>query len=171
MEFKKVSYEQYCKDINEEDNKIIRKQYKDIKLPERGTKYSAGYDFFSPIDFTLNPGEVIKIPTGIQWNCKHELTLMAQMSPTFVLNLYPRSGLGFKYQLCLCNTVGIIDEDYCMSDNEGHIIVKLVNRGNETISIEAGQGIVQGIINMFWITDNDNAQGIRNGGFGSTDKK
>ena len=95
--------------------------YNTLKLPRRATAGSAGYDFFSPVDFELKPGESLKIPTGIR----------AEMENDWVLKLYPRSGLGFKFRLQLNNTVGIIDSDYFHSDNEGHIFIKITNDSNE----------------------------------------
>ena len=90
----------------------------------------------------------------------------------WVLALYPRSGLGFKFRLQLNNTVGIIDSDYYNSDNEGHMFVKLTNDSNENKNVElkAGQGMVQGIFFEFGITEDDDANEERNGGFGSTTK-
>ena len=79
--------------------------YESIQLPRRATRGSAGYDFFSPVEFSLKPGETIKIPTGIR----------VEMEEDWVLQCYPRSGLGFKYRLQLNNTVGIIDSDYFLS--------------------------------------------------------
>ena len=137
--------------------------YNKIKLPVRATAGSAGYDFFSPVDITLNPGETVKIPTGIR----------VEMEQDWVLKCYPRSGLGFKYRLQLNNTVGIIDSDYFYSDNEGHIFSKITNDSNESksVSIQAGTGFMQGIFVEYGITVDDDAQGIRNGGFGSTTQK
>ena len=74
----------------------IKEMYENLKLPRRATKGSAGYDFFAPFAFTLAPGETIKIPTGIR----------AEMQEDWVLQIYPRSGLGFKYRLQMNNTVG-----------------------------------------------------------------
>ena len=95
------------------------------------------------------------------------------MEENWVLKLYPRSGLGFKYRLQLNNTVGIIDSDYFYSDNEGHIFAKITNDSNEdkTVSLEAGEGFMQGIFIEYGITFDDDATQIRNGGFGSTTKK
>ena len=92
------------------------------------------------------------------------------MAPGWVLMLYPRSGLGFKYRLQLNNTVGIIDEDYFYSDNEGHIFAKITNDSNEgkTVSLKAGDGFMQGIFMQFGYTVNDDTKDVRNGGFGST---
>ena len=87
-----------------------------------------------------------------------------------VLCLYPRSGLGFKYRLQLNNTVGIIDSDYFYSDNEGHMFMKLTNDSKEgkTLELGQGEGMVQGIFMQYGITEDDDADGVRNGGFGST---
>ena len=81
---------------------------------------------FAPFAFTLAPGETIKIPTGIR----------AEMKEDWVLQIYPRSGLGFKYRLQMNNTVGIIDSDYFFSDNEGHIFMKITNDSNEGKTVE-----------------------------------
>ena len=137
--------------------------YEELKLPVRATTGSAGYDFFSPLDFTLQPGETIKIPTGIR----------VRIEEGWVLHLYPRSGLGFKYRLQLNNTVGIIDSDYYYSDNEGHMFIKVTNDSKEgkTVSLKKGEGFAQGIFLEYGITEDDDAQGVRNGGFGSTTKK
>ena len=182
--FEKVSYKQFKKDWEDTfswsdmmdmmliprafsdpklPEKVIKEIYDNIKLPKRATSGSAGYDFFSPIEIYLEPHQTIKIPTGIR--CK--------MDDDWVLKLYPRSGLGFKYRLQLNNTVGIIDSDYFYSDNEGHIMAKITNDTNEkkTVSLEASKGFVQGIFVQYGITEDDHVENTRNGGFGSTDKK
>lgn len=132
----------------------------EIKLPERATVGSAGYDFFAPKDYTVAEGETVVIPTGVR----------CCMEPGWVLSLYPRSGMGFKYLVGLANTVGIIDSDYYYSDNEGHIMVKLVNRGSEPLEIKKGKAFCQGIFTKYGVTIDDNAKDIRNGGFNSTNK-
>ncbi len=161
--FEKVSYEQFKSGFDDKNDDEIKSLYEDIKLPKRATKGSAGYDFFAPFDIVLEPGKTIKIPTGIR----------AQMEDNYVLKLYPRSGLGFKYRLQLNNTVGIIDSDYYYSDNEGHIFAKITNDSNEnkTVEIKAGTGFMQGIFVEYGITIDDDATETRNGGFGSTTKK
>ena len=75
--------------------------------------------------------------------------------------IFPRSGLGFKYRLQLNNTVGIIDEDYFYSDNEGHIFIKLTNDSNEgkMLQIKAGEAFAQGIFVPFGITMNVDCNG------------
>lgn len=136
--------------------------YDKIKLPKRATIGSAGYDFYSPLNFTLKPGETIKIPTGIR----------VRIEEGWVLKCYPRSGLGFKYRIQLNNTVGIIDSDYYHSDNEGHIFSKITNDSNEdkSVTIEEGTGFMQGIFVEYGITVDDDTDELRNGGFGSTTK-
>ena len=164
--FEKVSLKQFKKDFLDSFSSYseneVEKIYEDLLIPKRATKGSAGYDFYSPIDFSLAPGETIKIPTGIR----------VRINDVWVLALYPRSGLGFKFRLQLNNTVGIIDSDYYNSDNEGHMFVKLTNDSNEnkTVELKAGQGMVQGIFFEFGITEDDEANEERNGGFGSTTK-
>ena len=162
--FSKVSLEQFVKDWKDDfvgvDDEIIRKIYCGIDIPKRATKGSAGYDFFSPIGFTLSPGETIKIPTGIR----------CEMNEDWVLMCFPRSGLGFKYRVKLDNSVGIIDSDYFYSDNEGHIFIKITNEGNKKLEVFEGNGFAQGIFLQYGITEDDNATDKRNGGFGSTTK-
>lgn len=177
--FEKVSYKQFKNDImeyvtNRIDNcpidakdkavaieEMIEDLYNSIKLPKRATTGSAGYDFCLPLyDISIAPGETIKIPTGIK----------VQIMDGWVLKLYPRSGLGFKYRLQLDNTVGIIDSDYYNSDNEGHIFAKITNdtHSMKTVKLKNGDAFMQGLFCEYGITINDETDGVRNGGFGST---
>ena len=134
--------------------------YESIRLPQRATSGSAGYDFFAPVGFELPAGGNIKIPTGVR----------ALIEDGWVLTLYPRSGLGFKYRFQLDNSVGIIDSDYALSENEGHIFLRMTNdnREGKGLRVPAGTAFAQGIFLPFGVTIDDDAQGIRNGGFGST---
>ena len=164
--FYKVSKKQFLEGLQDDfpqytEAEIIN-MYDTIELPTRATSGSAGYDIKAPFDITLSPGTTIKIPTGIR----------VEMEEDWVLKLYPRSGLGFKFRLQLNNTVGIIDSDYFHSDNEGHIFIKITNDSNEDkiVEIKAGEGFAQGIFIEYGITVDDDAQGVRNGGFGSTTK-
>ena len=160
--FLKVSEENFISSLDGFSKDESKKIYEDIKLPLRATKYSAGYDFYAPFDFTLKPGETIKIPTGIR----------AKMREDYALFLLPRSGLGFKYRLQLNNTIGLIDADYFYSDNEGHIFAKITNDSNEgkVISVKKGEAFIQGVFLSYGITEDDEVNTIRNGGFGSTSK-
>jgi dUTP pyrophosphatase len=153
-QFFKVSSAEFTKDGTLE-------QYSDIALPKRATSGSAGYDFFAPFDISLSPNETIKIPTGIR----------VKIDDGWVLKIYPRSSLGFKYRLTLNNTVGIIDSDYYYADNEGHIFIKMTNCGNAPLTVEGGKAFAQGVFTAYGITVDDDANGTRTGGFGSTDNK
>lgn len=163
-EFEKVSLEQFqsamqddFSDYTEEEVETI---YNSIKLPERATSGSAGYDFKAPFSFVLKPGTCIKIPTGVR----------VKIDEGWWLACLPRSSHGFKYQVHLANTCGVIDSDYYYSDNEGHIFVKLVNFGSEkkTLVIQAGDSFIQGIFTPYGLTHSDDVKVSRNGGMGST---
>ena len=129
-----------------------------IPLPRRATAGSAGYDFICPAEVTLAPGEAVTVPTGIR----------CEMQPGWVLMLFPRSGLGFKYQLRLANTVGVIDSDYFHADNEGHIMVRIVNGGQKAVTIGRGERFCQGVFLPHGIAEEDAVLTDRSGGFGST---
>lgn len=133
--------------------------YDDLALPRRATVGSAGYDFFAPLSVELNPGDTVKLPTGIR----------ARIDPGWVLMLFPRSGLGFKYRAMLNNTVGVVDSDYFDARNEGHIFIKLYNAGDKPLRLDAGDAFAQGVFLPFGLTEDDAADGARTGGFGSTD--
>jgi len=162
--FEKVSFEEFKKSFEEKfgTDKNIKEIYDKIKLPKRATVGSAGYDFFSPISFTLKPNESIDIPTGIR----------CYMTPGWVLKCYPRSSLGYKYRIQMDDSVPIIDQDYYYSDNEGHIFLKITNdtKDNKDCEVLEGTGFAQGIFVEFGITLDDMVSDIRNGGFGSTTK-
>lgn len=164
-EFQKVSFSQFESDFkkNFPELKNIKEIYDSIRLPQRATVGSAGYDFYAPADITVKKGESVLIPTGIR----------ARIEDGWVLQIFPRSGLGFKHRIQLDNTVGIIDADYYNSSNEGHIMIKLscdAHEKDHTVSVGAGEGFAQGIFLQFGITADDDASGVRDGGFGSTSK-
>ena len=163
--FEKVSFKEFKKNVAKLFNGVsdiyLNNIYDCIKIPKRATKFSAGYDFYSPFDFTLRPGDTIKVPTGIRCG----------MNTDWVLMIYPRSGLGFKYKVRLDNTVGVVDADYYFSDNEGHIFVKITNEGDQVVRIKQGDAFAQGIFMEYGITEDDCVEDARNGGLGSTDNK
>ena len=101
-QFLKVSSENFIRSVMEEFPQYTEEEiglmYQSLPLPKRATRGSAGYDFFAPFPFRLEPGESVKVPTGIR----------ARIDEGWVLKLYPRSGLGFKYRLQMNNTVGIM---------------------------------------------------------------
>ena len=163
--FEKVSYQEFKKacescmspfDVGEEE---IKAMYDQIRLPSRATKGSAGYDFYLPMNIHVGgiygkSGRLV--PTGIRCKIKSGWMLMC----------CPKSGLGFKYHMQLANTVGIIDSDYYFSDNEGHIMAKMLSE--QEFNLNAGDKFMQGIFIPYGIVKGDSASGIRNGGFGST---
>ncbi len=164
-EFIKVSFEQFEKDWlkNFPETKDVEAVYEGIKMPKRATSGSAGYDFYAPADIVLEKGKSVLIPTGIR----------SKINEGWVLSIYPRSGLGFKHRVQLDNTVGIIDSDYYNSSNEGHIMIKLscdAHDEGHRVELSCGDGFAQGIFTQFGITVDDSADGIRDGGFGSTSK-
>ena len=166
--FEKVSIDQFLKDIGEKlqyntDDQIIRSQMimahdMFVTKPKRATKGSCGYDFVSPVAFSLGPKKKVIIPTGIR----------VKMPSWAFLMIAPRSSLGIKYQLGLANTVGIIDSDYYYAKNEGHIMIALENRGEDEVFIEAGDRFAQGIFLTRILTTDDDTTRIREGGMGST---
>ncbi len=162
--FEKVSFEQFKTGMEDFglDEAILKEKYDRIQLPKRATTGSAGYDIRTTVDIRLEPGQTIKIPTGIR----------VSMLEDWMLAVFPRSGLGFKFRLQLNNTVGIIDSDYYFSDNEGHIFVKLTNDSNEgkVVDLKEGDAFAQGIFLPYGITEDDDVTASRNGGFGSTGK-
>lgn len=155
--FEKVSYEEYKK----ETDKSIE-EYNEYNLPERKTKYSAGYDFESIIDFELKPNEIKKIPLGIK----------VIMNEDEMLMILVRGSTGFKYNVRMCNQVGIIESDYYNNiENEGQMFVKLQNEGDKNFIVKKGDRICQGIFVKFLTVDDEKEiETIRTGGFGSTNK-
>lgn len=162
--FYKVSKERFAQDLNEAvpgfTEAEIDEIYGQLKLPSRATKGSAGYDFHSPITFNISPGRELLIPTGIR----------VEMEEDWVLMLYPRSGLGFKYRLQLNNTVGVIDSDYFYADNEGHIMARITNdsKVGMELRVDRGMGFIQGVFLEYGLTTDDETETVRTGGFGST---
>lgn len=138
----------------------VELKQEDIIVPKRATKGSAGYDFYLPYDISIKAKESVTVDTGIR--CKIE--------DGYVLSLYPRSSLGFKYGLQLRNTVGVIDSDYYNADNYGHIKAKLINTGNEDVALEKGKAFMQGIFTKYYLAEEEEIKEERKGGFGSTNK-
>lgn len=139
---------------------------KNINLPVRKTKYSAGYDIEAAEDIVIPkfvPGvNPTLIPTGIK----------AYMEDDEVLYLYNRSSNPKKKGLVLANSVGVVDKDYYGNpDNDGHIMFAFYNIKDEDITIHKGEAIGQGVFAKYLVTDNDIADGERVGGFGSTSNK
>lgn len=138
---------------------------KNINLPERKTKFSAGYDIEVAEDCIVPAFKLGQKPTLIKTGIK------AYMQDDEVLMLYNRSSNPKKKGLILCNSVGVIDKDYYGNpDNDGHIMFAFYNVKEEDIEIKKGEAIGQGVFQKYLTTDNDSAEGERTGGFGSTNK-
>lgn len=142
-----------------------------INLPQRKTNCSAGYDFESALEVTINPGELVLVPTGVK----------AYMLDWEYLALHIRSSMAVKSKLILANGVGVVDSDYYNNqDNEGHIMFPLYNFGQSPVTIKKGDRIGQGIFTVYEKVDTDfdydyieddfqyGAHRERTGGFGST---
>jgi len=132
--------------------------------PQRATHGSAGYDIYSPYDFSLKPSEEILVPTGVK--------VFIQPGENIALFILPRSGAGFKCYTRLANTLGLIDSDYYgNSDNDGQIFVKVRNESvDKEWVVKQGEAFAQGVFLNYYLTDRDAEQQkqVRNGGFGST---
>ena len=137
---------------------------KDIHLPVRGTKHAAGYDIEAAEDITIPVFEKgIKptlVPTGLKAYCMDDECI-------FLLN---RSS-GPKKGFILANSVGLVDSDYYGNENnDGHIYFAFFNCSDKELNVKKGDVIGQAVFEKYLTVDNDVAEGIRNGGFGSTDK-
>lgn len=141
-DFEKISFEQFKKDVRDD-----RELYEKYELPFRSSVASAGYDLFLLEDLEIQPGEVVKLPTGLK----------AHFENDEVLFLIVRSSTGFKYNIRLVNQVGVVDADYYNNpDNEGHIFVKIQNEGDKAVSFKAGEAVAQGIFMKYLATESDN---------------
>ena len=167
--FEKISKEAYDAYLGNHKDDVVNGRphayvaYDDVKMPFRKTMGSSGHDIYLTESICLAPGEAIIVPTFLKCDIDIQFTM-------FVL---PKSGLGFKYQMMLANTVGLIDADYynCESSddsNEGHIMIKIVNGGNREISLEAGSAFCQAVFVPYGVAEQTNDFRIRSGGFGST---
>ena len=143
--------------------KIAKYAAVDFPMPERKTQKSAGYDFCLPEDVVLEPGKLQLVPTGIK----------AYMQDGEYLGMHIRSSMAVKKRIMLANNVGIIDADYYNNaDNEGHIMLALLNTGNEPLALPKGECVAQGIFYNYLVADGDadSEKAVRGGGFGSTSK-
>ena len=154
--FEKVSFREFKKNISDDEE-----LYNEYSLPRRATKNSAGYDFFAVQDYVIKPGEIVKIPTGYK----------AKFNEQEALLIIVRSSMGFKYNVRMCNQVGLIESDYYNNpSNEGHIYVALQNEGDKEYIIKKGDAYCQGIFINF-LTCDDEVNVTRLGGIGSTNKE
>ena len=156
--FEKISFEQFAKDIKND-----KKLYDEYKKPIRKTKLSAGYDFMAIEDIVINPGEIVKIPTGIKAVFPEDETLL----------LFVRGSVGYHWNVRMCNQVAIIDSDFYNNvGNEGHMWFALQNEGDKTFIIKKGESFGQGIfVKYFTVDDEEDIENVRIGGFGSTNER
>lgn len=143
--------------------KITKYVNVDFTMPERKTRTSAGYDICVPEEVILQPGVLKLVPTGVK----------AYMQDDEFLGIHIRSSMAVKKNIMLVNNVGIIDADYYNNaDNEGHIMLALLNMSKNTIILQKNERIAQGIFYKYLIADDDNNAGkaVRSGGFGSTNQ-
>ena len=162
LSIEKVSLNEYIRSMKQYGHTEFL-DYDKIAEPERKTKYSAGYDFVTPITISLRPNEKIVVPLGYKVKCEATGIYFA---------LFLRSSIASNYGIMMMNNVGIIDADYYNNpSNEGHMFAPLVNLSSEKVIIPIGTRICQGIFHNYFITDNDNGGStIRTGGMGSTGK-
>lgn len=165
MHFEKVSFEEWCKDIplKNVDAYMLLRWWNNISLPSQGTEHSMGVDFYTPYEIKILAHNKVKIPTGIRWVCDGEYDHIYGML------IVPRSSVGIKLGLRLLNTVGVIDADYYLADNEGHIMLFMENTTDEDVVLKMGQGLAQGLIIPYIIPETATSESSRHGGFGSTD--
>ncbi len=145
----------------------VVKEYanKGINLPVRKTKHSAAYDIEAAEKVVLPSFQKGMKPTLIPTGLK------AYMQSDEVLLIVPRSSGPKKQGISFPHNVGAIDSDYYNNpDNEGHIFVQCINLKDEDVVIKKGEAVAQAIFQKYLTVDDDNAEGMRTGGFGSTDK-
>ena len=155
--FEKISFNQFKKDICDD-----KELYESYLLPVRGTKKSAGYDIRSLSEGVIHPGESFVCKTGLK----------VSMNEDEVFYLYTRSSMGYKYNVTLANSVGVIDADFYNEDNEGHFSVKLINHGDKDFEVKIGDRIAQGVFMKYLVVDDEEEiKSVRKGGLGSTNKE
>lgn len=130
-----------------------------IRLPERSTAGSCGYDFYIPESVVIMPGDTVSVKSYVK----------AKIDPGYFLAIYIRSSMGIKRKICIANGTGIIDADYYGNPaNDGNIVLALHNYGDEPQYIKAGERVCQGVFMPFGVVADDKAKGERSGGIGST---
>lgn len=156
--FERISFDQFKKDVDDDID-----LYNSIKLPTRSTKSSAGYDIRSIESGIIKPNEAKSFKTGLK----------VCMNEDEVLYIYSRSSQGYKHNVCLMNSVGVIDSDfYNNKNNEGHFQIRLLNLGDKDFEVNIGDRIAQGVFMKYLtVDDEDEILNERIGGLGSTNKE
>lgn len=138
----------------------FRKNEGEIKLPTRASEHSAGYDFYSPVEVTIQPNEMVMIWTDVKAHMYYDNALL----------LIPRSSMG-KHPVMIANTIGLIDSDYYGNEStDGNIGIRLLNLGTTQYEIKVGDRIGQGVFVKYGTIKDDNTTAQRTGGFGSSNK-
>jgi dUTP pyrophosphatase len=145
--FEKISFDQFAKDLNERTD--VKKLYDELQTPKRGTVSAAGYDFFTPFSFTIKPREIVKVPTGMK----------VMMEKDECLLLIVRSSVGIKYNVRMCNQIGLIDSDYYDNTrNEGHMWYAIQNEGESDFVVNKGDRIIQGVFIKYLLCSDEAGQ-------------
>lgn len=168
MRFEKVTLQTFKQELRKygfgwmPENEI-ETAWNNIKIPRRATKGSAGYDVEAPIEFHILPHDKVIVPSGLK------AYFPPEQIGTHYLALFDRSSLSIKRGVNLTNQTAIIDSDYYGSEeNEGCMLIALTNTNDHVVKFQAGERVVQGIICRHEVTDDDDADGIRHGGVGSS---
>lgn len=171
MRFEKVEYKQFADDmrkwfplLRDARDSYLAKILSNVPLPCRATKGSAGYDFRLPVSVTIHSGDKVVVPSGIR------AVFREDEMQTWHLQIYVRSSTGIVKNTNLPNGTGIIDADYFLSDNGGDILITLKNNSDYTVMFGEGEKVCQGIFLLHGLTEDDDTDGLQNGGVGSTGK-
>ncbi len=169
MHFEKVMYDAFERDMMQYRpinflGGEVKEAYDKIQLPERKTRYSCGYDVRTPVKVVLTPHSSIVIPTGVK------AVFRPDEMETWCLKLYARSSVGIKDKVVVTNGTGLIDSDFQFADNDGDMLIALTNMSDEIRKYDAGDRVCQAVFELFGITNDDEADGTRTSGVGSTGK-
>lgn len=167
MRFERVNYSVFADDVRKYFSETIKPEklfacWNEIKIPQRKTEYSAGYDISTPLSITIPPHSKIVVPTGIR------AVFAPEEMESWHLQMYVRSSVGIKDEVMLSNNTGIIDPDYFKGLNEGDMMLALFNTGDNLVQYKAGDRLCQAVFVLHGITTDDKATGQRIGGLGST---
>ena len=170
MHFERVSYSAFESDIKKFYSEHIEpgklhEAWMAIQMPERKTQFSCGYDVRTPIDIVIAPHMSVIVPTGIR------AIFNEDEMKTWCLKLYARSSIGIKDKVIVTNSVGLVDADYYLAQNNGDMLLALTNIGDELKKYKAGDRICQAVFDIYGLTSDDNASGVRVNGVGSTGQK
>lgn len=169
MHFERISYSVFVDDVRKHYSETIKAEklfdcWNEIKIPQRKTEYSAGYDISTPLDITIPPHSKIVVPTGIR------AVFAPEEMESWHLQMYVRSSVGIKDEVMLSNNTGVIDPDYYIAENEGDMMLALFNTGDNLVQYKAGDRLCQAVFVLHGITTDDKAGSKRKGGLGSTGK-